>query len=298
MRYIVYYNGDLLELEGGEKNTVPPPPGKGIERKYTMKYSTYRKIASSAAKMWDIHRNNIVFLTFTIGSKLYDTKETNPAWKKFLNSMRKTYKLNSYIWVAERQKNGRIHYHMLADMPKWNMKGTNTLQKSYYNTMKNAGIYVHPTNSLRLPPKKSGGAVVKSRERAVKYLAKYISNSINDVFSSRNYAISRKLHTEPIEITYENFEELRSISRSYRKFEHLITYFIDSDDVRRMWNSLVSGNQIIKDINIERKFFAGSMKLKKSAQKREGEVIDYYRDMDDAIRTERKKSREYLEIMT
>ena len=296
MRYIIHYNGDLQEISGGNSKAEAPKSGK--ERKYKMTYSIYRKIASASAKMWDIRKNNIVFLTFTIGDYITDTDLINPAWKLFLNQMRKTYKLNSYIWVAERQKNGRIHYHMLADMPKWDMKAKTNLQNTYYKVMKNAGINVHPTNSLRLPPKKNGGAVVKSRERSIKYLTKYISKNINTVFSSRNYAISRKIYVKPIEITREKFEELRVLTKKYRKFDYIITYFLDSQDVKNVWDSLITDNEVVKEMRREKRIYDISFRLQKNAKIREGEVIDIYRDIDEVRKRIQKKDKKYLLLMT
>jgi hypothetical protein len=41
-----------------------------------------------------------------------------------LNYLRKHYKLNNYIWRAEKQKNGNIHYHLITDVfiPHWDLR--------------------------------------------------------------------------------------------------------------------------------------------------------------------------------
>ncbi len=36
-------------------------------------------------------------------------------WNYWLTSLRKTFGLNNYIWVTERQKNGTLHFHMLTN---------------------------------------------------------------------------------------------------------------------------------------------------------------------------------------
>lgn len=60
----------------------------------------------------------ITFLTLTMPSKQYHHDNViNKLLIRLLENLKKTYGLQNYIWKAESQKNGNIHYHVLLD--KW-----------------------------------------------------------------------------------------------------------------------------------------------------------------------------------
>lgn len=59
----------------------------------------------------------IAFITLTIPSaQIHDDKEIiNKSLNQFLIEIKKYYKVRNYIWRAEKQKNGNIHFHILID---------------------------------------------------------------------------------------------------------------------------------------------------------------------------------------
>lgn len=68
----------------------------------------------------DFNKKNVTFATITIT----DPKkgEYNPVYhdtiiikqfSTFLETLKRSYKLSNYIWVAERQQNGKIHFHAI-----------------------------------------------------------------------------------------------------------------------------------------------------------------------------------------
>lgn len=76
--------------------------------------STPKQILNTKNK---IVNHTITFITLTLPSKQEhkDTIITKEILQHFLNRCRKLKLLENYVWRAEKQKNGNIHYHILTD---------------------------------------------------------------------------------------------------------------------------------------------------------------------------------------
>lgn len=75
-------------------------------------FFTYKKNQSYKSQTY------ITFLTLTLPSKQFHHDNVlNKCLIRLLENLKKTYQLQNYIWKAEAQKNGNIHYHILLD--KW-----------------------------------------------------------------------------------------------------------------------------------------------------------------------------------
>ena len=61
------------------------------------------------------HRTSFVTLTLPSTQIHEDIEITKEVLGKFLNRCRKLSILQNYVWKAEKQKNGNIHYHILTD---------------------------------------------------------------------------------------------------------------------------------------------------------------------------------------
>jgi hypothetical protein len=61
------------------------------------------------------------FITLTLSSSQIHTDNEIKSFilEPFLNEMRKRFKVSSYIWRAERQENGNIHFHIISDRFIW-----------------------------------------------------------------------------------------------------------------------------------------------------------------------------------
>lgn len=59
----------------------------------------------------------LAFITLTLPSKqIHDDKEImHSCFHQFLVEAKKKWKVHNYVWRAERQKNGNIHFHVLVD---------------------------------------------------------------------------------------------------------------------------------------------------------------------------------------
>lgn len=219
--YFLHRNGDLVKtlrkgcIEEIEKRNY-------TDRTFKISYPVYRKLAGAAMEMFRQAKNEIIFLTYTT-SKIIEHEKINKAWSKHLCNLKKTYKVNSYLWVAELQKRGAIHYHCLFDIPYIDIR---TLNDSWNNSIS------HLTNgskcAVRISPEY--GAIVKSPERAVKYLCKYFSKAILtplDKFYARVYGISHNINLEPVELSKIDYEVILNTTRHKRKtFEYADVYFL------------------------------------------------------------------------
>ena len=59
----------------------------------------------------------LTFITLTLSAKqMQDDKEiTKHLLKRFLDELRRKWNVKHYVWKAEKQENGNIHYHILCD---------------------------------------------------------------------------------------------------------------------------------------------------------------------------------------
>ena len=217
------------------------------KRVYKLTYSKYRQLAGNSAKMFEAKTNQILFLTFTIKDNITDTANTNKAWSYFLNLMKKRHGLNNYLWVAERQKRGAVHYHCLLDTPFINYS---EWKRIFSSTFKKFGIKASKQNSVSAS--KYRGAIVRNVEMALKYITKYISKSINKElnisFSGRNYAFTNDINVKPLTITYEQYlEVINTCSKEYN-FEYCSTYICDLNAVINLFNSIKQRNTALQDV--------------------------------------------------
>jgi hypothetical protein len=62
-------------------------------------------------------KNNIKFITLTLSGKQFTTDEEikRNMLNRFLITMKRDYEMNLYLWVAETQKNGNLHFHIITN---------------------------------------------------------------------------------------------------------------------------------------------------------------------------------------
>lgn len=72
------------------------------------------KIKEKMLALYAAAKNNFTLLTLTLVNDCEDTKAVKML-NKFLTATKKQIGTYNYVWVAERQENGRIHFHMIVD---------------------------------------------------------------------------------------------------------------------------------------------------------------------------------------
>jgi hypothetical protein len=167
-------------------------PGRDYEDMCTMArqkrtYSISKiKIQSACIAAWVVKQcKTMLFITFTLP---FDATEKQAAkiWDLTLNSLRNTYKIKTYVWIKERQKTGRLHYHVIVDRSFISIR---YLQETFNAALDNVQPgCVKFNNSVRLGSR----PVICSVQRIAKYLSKYISKDENN-FDARAYGFTNNL---------------------------------------------------------------------------------------------------------
>jgi hypothetical protein len=86
---------------------------KAIE--YLVTTSTEKKVIEKVYSKKVIFRTAFITLTLPSTQIHSDSEIINKCLNSFLNECRQHYKMKKYVWRAERQKNGNIHFHILID---------------------------------------------------------------------------------------------------------------------------------------------------------------------------------------
>lgn len=140
---------------------------------------------------------------YTISFPIY--MPDNTAYKclnSWLTTARTTYKLKNYLWIAERQKNGTIHFHIALQeyLP---IKKLNTTMKNllhFYlrkNEMKWSHCKIAKYNGVHISKDKKTGKVTNYADHGKQknlggYLSKYISKS-SEKFTRQAWQCSKSL---------------------------------------------------------------------------------------------------------
>lgn len=227
MRAKIYKNGDIVLFTNNAK-PQRPTPGEPGRRKFVMKYSDYRKLASIAADMFEKRKNKIIFVTLTMQTNEKCLQKTNPVLQRFIRRLRDAYGLQSYFWVAERQKRGAIHYHCLFDVPYVRFSELSVIWSKF---LERSGLHAGEKNSVS--GSKSGSSVVENYDKAVRYMTKYLTKQRKEpekhVFYTRNYAYSKNLSGKPYEISEELAEELRTYAKKEYRHKYGRVYLLPAD---------------------------------------------------------------------
>ena len=144
-------------------------------------------------------RFRLNFITLTLPSaqgSIDDRQITKSALEPFLLFLRRKHKFKSYIWKAERQANGNIHYHITSNkfifyqevQDEWNfrMKGLGLLSEF----QKKHGHWNAPSTEVK---------AVKKVDQIERYLQKYIMKDQKDdaVINGKVWDCSLNLKSVP-----------------------------------------------------------------------------------------------------
>jgi len=121
-------------------------------------------------------RRYLVMITLTLSWK--QVEKDNEVKRKYLNNfiiqLKKKHKGILYLWVAEKQKNGNIHFHVMVDRWVDKIWAANT-----WNTIQNTGNYIdffeREFNHRNPPSTKLTGQ--KGMSNPAEYLTKYVTKS-------------------------------------------------------------------------------------------------------------------------
>lgn len=182
-----------------EDNTDYKALGKKTKT-FAMTPAVARVIRSSAIKQYLTKKYKIHFVTLTFPQpEKVDSKAANKCLSKFLDNLKKNYKLNSYVITKESTNklgNYFIHFHCLLDMPFTDYRIINRAWNHTYNS-----IFPFSKNALttgKFP-------IVKDVVSVAKYISKYISKAYSVIFESRFYFCSRNVLDRGTLIDFNTF---------------------------------------------------------------------------------------------
>lgn len=209
----LYWNGEISFSMGTgcrDKEIMTNLANK--ERKFCITNKTYRELLAACVKMKITAKNGIVFFTATFPFEPSEA-EAQKIFRNFMKNLKLNYHVETYIWVKERQKSGRIHFHFLADIPFIPIK---ILQRCWNSCIRNVSPNVEVgTNSLRLPNSRKFGNLVSDISQLARYMGKYLSKSRFELWEYPASAISKNLYPLFVDITEIQALEL---CRSHENF--------------------------------------------------------------------------------
>lgn len=189
IRYVRNENFDVSRgtrieaLAEGRKNTYQGYVTKGMRRKLTERIEVWNNAIeawnSDAIRKKDKQYKRLVFVTLTLcaSQRHTDISIKQKVLKPFIRVLREKHNLENYIWKAEKQKNGNIHFHLIVDI---------YLNKTELGNIWNAQLeklgYIDRFEKKykhRNPPS-TNIKVVRDQKAASAYISKYISKNETD----------------------------------------------------------------------------------------------------------------------
>jgi hypothetical protein len=201
MKYLLYENGTIIITPGNR------PPGRIAEalRKESVKKKTYaigtrqkRKIQCAGIRMWHKKKNSIKFITLTFSNSV-DQSEANKCLSRYLDNLKKTYDLNTYIIIKEDHKSGVPHFHCIFDIP---FQHFEILNFAWCNACRR--VMRFSVNALTTGER----VIVEDIKQVAYYITKYIIKSQAGNNETRRYFYSRSLESKPQEISYGRYIDL------------------------------------------------------------------------------------------
>lgn len=156
-------------------------------------------------KLKSYFRFRINFITLTLSSKQVhsDIVIKNTLLHPFLDIIRKKFRVNNYIWRAEKQKNGNIHFHIICDK----YIDYSDLRK-IWNVCQERLFYISNFRKRNIDIYKEAGLLV--------------SNNKNQIYSSFR---SKNPDTEKLLKMYNpNSSDIHSITKVKNVFKYVCKY--------------------------------------------------------------------------
>lgn len=91
---------------------------KRLKRAIQLMVASAKEKEAPNFKTGNTFKFKVNFITLTLPSpqdKITDKQLKKECLDNFIKRMRRQCKLNNYVWRAERQKNGNLHFHMITD---------------------------------------------------------------------------------------------------------------------------------------------------------------------------------------
>lgn len=208
--------------------------------------STYCKIQEKVVK----YRVGFVTLTLPMPQRHSDEEIKNVCLNDFLTKIRNNHSCKNYIWKAESQKNGRIHFHISID--KYIHYGV--IRKYWIASLEKLGYITEYgiTHKNFYPPCTEIRSVRKVKNMGA-YLAKYVSKSnvyrpISGRLWACSYALS-KYKFPTIDLLHPYFTSIYKIVCDFATNTYKTDWFeaLNVDIITIMTNATLEIRRFLED---------------------------------------------------
>lgn len=170
-------------------------------------------------------------------------------WNSWLTNLRKTYGLKDYVWVAEYQQNGTLHYHMLCNV-RMEIKRVNRAM----------GVCLFHQGYLQSEISKYNGVDVQkvhgSRENLNAYLTKYVSKQESYIYKHSPWRCSQSvsaLFTSSLideKTSLQLVQDLAKHTTQIYENDFAVIEFFNVKDANGHWYNIPAHyRKIITDLN-------------------------------------------------
>ena len=265
----IYYSGNCVSFN----TSKPPDPKEKIiienpeldfqakeKKEYKLDPKSKQKLFDNCLYGYDKKKFKTLFITCTYRSTHKDNT-SNKHISKFLSYIKKTKRLNGYLWVKEFQKNGTAHYHILIDYDvilkykkskkdiydktgrknfwKMNVYSIKYLQY-WWNKFSNQTDF--PQNSLQVD------YIANSPQGIIYYLGKYLSKGTDFESFEPVWGSSYNWKVKPITLSYSNDidlieylrenrrKNLKNTENGYYKTDYTLHWKVNRQIIKKNWN--------------------------------------------------------------
>jgi len=191
---------------------------KGLKKKLSLYYDAMLIVGSSYRRKYNIC-HPIITLTLPSTQMHDDNTIKRECLTRFVDLMCRKFDVRFYYWIAEKQKNGNIHFHVLADRFiewQWVRKAWNTRLETlgYLDAFEQKNGHRNP-NSTDIQ-------MIRSLSKSSDYVTKYTSKA------DQQGGIQGRLHGE-----CDKLKELKKMKMySFSEWDIKLSEWIDRDIVR------------------------------------------------------------------
>lgn len=181
-----------------------------IRLQWFIRQSRFKTIYSKKNKARYNYKLSMITLTLASSQREKDLKNKSYLLNHFLTIMRRENRIKNYIWRAEKQKNGNIHYHIIIDK----YIHHSIIKSTWNNILKKAGYIdeFYKKNNHKNPNSTDVHAL-RNIKNVEGYLIKYMSkdeNEENEV-QGRNWTCSHGITQNCKDITLTEKDELTDV---------------------------------------------------------------------------------------
>lgn len=216
---------ELKEKENVEEKEWFEYAQEGFKEMKELEHESKKQTKKDRLKTLNNSRNNIIrlikanedmqtFITLTF-SKEHDYKESKKLLNNLFNKLRRKYKDLKYIWVLEYgEKNNRLHYHLLCNIP-IDIKLSSSKQRKSRDHKQLENEFIKKYWKYGFVDIRS--LIQEDNTNVALYVATYICKSMEEreLEGYRVYGYSNKTLNKPEEIKIYTKDSLEQILKGY-----------------------------------------------------------------------------------